>query len=132
MKKLVEDGMARALHVNAWADKEEEKGRSHGGEELMDVAPKTPRGAKDAAYRLAGRFEALNKLDIYALFYKAMLADGKIGEDYTGEEFRELWDKYAREFGHYLTMRAIGSGVAWEDNHRKAGIVYPHFGYNYA
>jgi len=126
MKTIIK-AMARAMFVSAWTNREEELGRSHGGEELMDVAPRAPKRALYEAYRLAGRFEAMNNLCIPALFVKAMIADGIMSKDWNSADMECAEEKYAREFGHYLAMRALGEGVAWEDDHAKCGIIYPHF-----
>jgi len=129
MESIV-NAMARAMFVCAWADEEEEKGISHGGEELMDVAPETPEDAIHQAWRLVGHFEVLNKTNMASLFVRAMIADGKLTkEDWTYEELDAASERWASDFGHYLAMRALGHGVAWEDDHANCGIVYPHFEY---
>lgn len=121
------EGIARAMHVSAWADQEEEKGRTYPGEELMDVAPKTPRKAKDQAWRLVGMFEALNDLNMPAIFIRACVADKLT--TYEAESWEDMYIEHGETFGHYLAMRALGTGVGWEDNHAESGIVYPHFEY---
>lgn len=131
MKTIVE-AMARAMFVSTWADQEEEEGRCYPGQELMDVAPATPEDAIYEAYRLVGHFEALNNIGIGALFVQAMVADGHMrAENWSYEDLHEAEEEYAYDFGHYLAMRAIGSGVAWEDSHTACGIIYPHFEYQH-
>lgn len=71
------NGMARALFVCAWADKEERAGRSHSGEELTDIAPLTPEIAKLEAARLYGKIEAANRCDFACIMRAAFMADGK-------------------------------------------------------
>jgi hypothetical protein len=125
----VVNAMARAMFVSAWADKEEEEGRSHGGEELMDVAPETPEDAIHQAWRLCGQFEALNKSTIAAMFVHALRIDVKLCSNWGEEAFERAEERWASDFGHYLAMRALGHGVAWEDDHRDPGFTYPHFEY---
>jgi len=129
MKKIV-DAMARAMYVSGWANREEEACRSHGGEELMDIAPKTSRRTQDKGWLLCGMFEQANGCSIITLFLRAMIADGLIPDfNWESEEFERLYDQYAKEFGHYLAMRAMGTGVAWEDDHKSFEIEYPHYEY---
>lgn len=108
--------MARTLFVNAWANAEEEEGRGHGGQELFDVAPKTSKDAEKAAWRLAGQFEALNGMNIWALAAKVLKQEGLDG-DKDAEE----------ELGYNLVMEALGSGVAWADDHDDHGLEVPDF-----
>jgi len=128
IERTIVTAMARAMFVDNWADQEEEEGRCYPGQELMDVAPETPEDYLLAAYRLAGHFEALNKMALVCLAFKAFVADGLA----TYEEdnlWEQISDDILQEFGHYLYMRARGHGVCWEDDHADCGIVYPHFEY---
>lgn len=34
--------------------------------------------------------------------------------------------EYAREFGHYLAMQALGHGVSWFDDHARFDLTVPH------
>jgi hypothetical protein len=98
--------MARALFVSSWADREEEAGRSHGGEELMDIAPPTPKRAVQAAKKLAERMEDGNNVSLDALYILAAMQPGK---HYKKPD--------PHDFGHYVAMQALGHGVSWWDDH---------------
>lgn len=111
----VVEAMARALFVTAWADAEEEAGNTYPGEELMDVAPKTSAEAKRHAEKLAKQFEQKNGMSLDELLAKAAEADDE-----------EIDSDYAREFGHYLAMQAMGHGVSWFDDHEKFPLKVPH------
>ena len=58
-EKTIVNGMACAFFVTAWADRQERKGKTYPGEELMDVAPSTPRYARDFALMYAGGLGSL-------------------------------------------------------------------------
>jgi hypothetical protein len=117
--------MARALHVTAWAEREEESGRTYPGQELMDIAPDTTDEATAQAWRLMGRIEQANRLNIYAAYCKALKADG---QDYYAEGVAE---SNARDFGHYLAMEALGHGVGWADDHEPHGLIVPSIEFCY-
>jgi hypothetical protein len=108
--------IARTLFVNAWADREEELGRSHGGQELFDIAPKTSRAAQDDAWRLVGMFEALNHMNIWAISAKVLKGAGLPDNE-----------KNQAELGYLLTMEALGHGVSWMDDHDDHGLEVPDF-----
>jgi hypothetical protein len=110
------EAMARALFVSAWADAEEEEGRSFGGGvDLMDVAPKTSAEAKQHAKKLAKQFEQKNGMSLDELLAKAAEADDA-----------SVDSEYARDFGHYLAMQAMGHGVSWFDDHKKFPLKVPY------
>jgi len=110
------EAMARAMFVTAWADREEEKGRSHGGHDLMDVAPKTSKDALIAARALGKAVVADNHAGSLTELYERALSVGGKGD--------------ARVFGHYLAMEAMGHGVSWYDNgNPEFGLKLPHFEY---
>jgi hypothetical protein len=117
------NGMARALFVLEWSDREDEQGRHYPGQALEHVAPATPREAYNAAHNLAGRFEQLNGYDIRALLWQAAVADGKPHAD--------PGDKYAEDFGHYLAMQALGHGVGWFDDHARFPLRFPRFTFSW-
>jgi hypothetical protein len=110
------NGMARILFVLEWSDREDEQGRHYPGQALEHVAPETPREAFDAAHNLAGRFEQLNGMALVRLLRQAADADG-----------RKPDDRYADDFGHYITMQALGHGVSWFDDHARFPIRFPRF-----
>ena len=122
--EIITSAIARAFFVSAWADREEEKGRTKGwaGQDLMKLAPKTPRVATLEAWRALGALEATNKTNIYALLAQAWKADGHSDE-------LETPATYARDFGHYLGMMMLGHGVGWFDDHAEFELETPHWEY---
>ena len=116
-------GLARALWVSAYADEIEETERkwsaepprASGGGDWNDVAPETPERAFELAFYVVGSFEAANKLNIHSIVARAFKADGI-----------ESSDEALEEFGHYLGMSVLGSGVCWEDRHADSDIKYPN------
>ena len=118
-------GMARALFVSAWADRQEDRGKTYPGQELMDVAPRTPRYVYEQALRLMGRIEQANGMGVLILAIMAAKADGYASLD-------DVPDNYVSNFGHYLAMQALGHGVGWFDSHAEFTIdgrelAVPHF-----
>jgi hypothetical protein len=108
------DAMARTMFVVAWGDYEEEHGRSHGGRDLMDVAPSTPPHVYDEAQKLAIAFETENVgANVTDLMMRAEEADGEEPEPNV--------------FGYYLVMQALGHGVSWFDDHKRFPIKFPRF-----
>ena len=116
------ESMARALFVTAWSYSESEAGRSHGGEELMDVAPRTSKRAEQAAKKLAAAMEKTNGIPLEALYILAALQPGKrYGKDEPSPHL----------FGHYMAMQALGTGVSWWDDFPRITEVpegVEHFG----
>jgi len=109
VNQSIKDAMARALWVTAWADYEEEAGRTYPGQELMDVAPETPPDAHKAAEMLWSKIKAANR-------------NKEITTPAGGDP---------EEFGFYLAMEALGHGVAWTDDHEPHSYKIPHFEYVY-
>lgn len=119
---FLRDGIARALFVTAWADRQEELGVTYPGEDLMDVAPEhTPLIAVLAANYIVDQYEKLNKVSIMTLFCRGQVADLNLGSlsECTLEE-EEL-----DQFGHYLGMMAMGTGVSWFDDHADFPLESP-------
>ena len=114
------ESMARTLFVLAWANEEEEAGRSPGGpgEDLMNCAPETPVEALCAAHRLVGMIEERNGLNIHSIAWFAAKSDGL---DPWGED-EGVSEEFASTFGHYVAMQATGSGVQWSDYHEEVVI----------
>jgi len=106
---LILDAMARAFFVTAWADYEEETGWPSGspsGMDLMDIAPDTEEEAEEEAVKLYDEIESLNNIDL--------------------GEFVDSHDWPAQEFGHYLAMEAMGTGVGWADSWPEHGLEIPY------
>jgi hypothetical protein len=115
------EGAARAVWVQAWADHQEQKGKTLRGE-LMHQAPATPLSAYVWAGELMGRLAELNKSDIHRLSVKAVEADLARRRDVP---FSMV------DFGHYMAMQALGHGVSWFDDHAQFAIKIPHMEYDF-
>jgi hypothetical protein len=122
MEHEIVEGMARALFVSAYADcvesweenggkPEDRPHRCSCGEDWMDYAPPTSTAALDVASMLADQIEKVNCCKLGTLYNRATKA---CKNHPTHCESRTHTPEY---FGHYLAMQALGSGVAWTDNH---------------
>lgn len=138
IEKTIINGMARAFFVSAWVEKQERKGRSFAGQELMDVAPSTPRYARDFALMFAG---GLGSLLVH--LNNAAWADVRATQEQMGgtlpepfykhkypglEECAEAlktYGNYAANFGYCLAMMGMGTGVSWFDDHAQFEINVP-------
>lgn len=123
------DAIARTLWVQYWADEhdnlaqddEEHELPWNGGDNLHEVAPRTPEEAWLEAGIVVGRFEERNGIQVDAAWAVALKRDGK---DWESLDLGET-GKSKEEFGHYLAMEALGSGVCWEDRHASHGFGVP-------
>lgn len=109
--------MARAMFVEAWARRQEEKPSFRGwhGQEIMGIAPKTSLDAKRAARALGEVIVRVNgALTLADLYARAIEVGGR------GSPTR---------FGHYLAMEAMGVGVSWFDDNPKFDLELPLFEY---
>lgn len=112
LRKRIVEGIGRAFWVMFWLQREEEKGRSFGGQRnIEDLAPRTSSKAKRHAEEIATDIEQRSKTTL----------DRRFSERYPRED-PEL-------FGWYLGMEALGSGVAWSDDHDDHGLEIPHTEY---
>ena len=91
------DSMARTVWCNAWASAMEEAGRSISGAKIEEVAPPTPAEAHRVAEAFMAALEEANDVALE-----------RVWEELDGE---------AKDLGHYLIMEALGTGVAWTDDH---------------
>ena len=98
-------GMARAFFVTAWADREEELGRTYPGMELTEVAPETPPEVLLKVNYVLGVIEGMNGEAPYVRIQKLPLD--------AGENLAVDW---GFAFGWYLGMESLGHGVAWTDD----------------
>lgn len=101
------EGMARALFVLEWADREEEKGEALtlSGLDLFRAAPPTPPEAYQAAADLVKKIEAANP--------------GRMLVVPEGED--------AEQFGSDLALEALGTGARWSDDHEDHPYKIPAF-----
>ena len=94
--------------LEGWDPDAEHVANDPGGVELMDVAPDTPPDAVEAATALMGRIEGLG-----ALLERA---------DVQGDP---------EDFGHYLAMEALGTGVSWDGHYLDPhGLDVPYIEYH--
>lgn len=123
-KVIIEKAIARTMFVTAWADEMEEQGKSFAPQqEIMSVAPSTPSVAIKEAYRFVGALENQNHMMISTLIHQAAKADGLTIDSMEESQLAE----YAREFGHYMSMEAMGHGVSWFDDHKEFKINIPDY-----
>jgi hypothetical protein len=96
-------GMARGPWASHWAQEEEERGESHGGEDIYETAPPAPKWVKKWAAALGKSISSLNHDVGLEDLYQAARADG--------------FTKDRETFGFYLGMQSVGHGVSWDDDH---------------
>jgi hypothetical protein len=122
LRHAIACAMARAMFVTNYADlADENEGlpRAMSGQDWMMVAPDTPEEYVHEAYRLMGRLEQANGMNIHALFAKVCQLDGA---SYTATP---SGGEYVRDFGHCIAMEAMGTGVGWADDHAEHGLKVP-------
>lgn len=115
------DGIARTLWALAWADHEEAHGRSLSGVAIDIEAPETPENARESARTLAERIAAANGrrgFDGLAELWKGVAERAGANPEDCEESER---------FGYFLTMEALGHGVAWADDNPPHGLNVPDF-----
>lgn len=123
-KVIIGKGIARTMFVTAWADEMEEQGKNFAPrQEVMSVAAPTPSIAVKEAYEFVGALENSNKMGLVPLIYKAAIADGRDIDSMSDGEKAE----YARDFGHYLFMEALGHGASWFDDHKQFDLEIPDY-----
>lgn len=116
VRDTVITAMARALFVQAYASREEEAGRGIGpGEDWTDHAPPTTAAAWYAAEKLGNAIEKLNLIGLNTLY-------GACAAYYPSEHRVE---PQPDDFGFYLAMQSVGSGLAWADDHPDPGLRVP-------
>jgi hypothetical protein len=140
INKRVLGGMARAYFVDAWAQCEEDDGRSYPGQDMCDVAPETAKDAYNKALYHYAEIEAATRArarEISTLIRKlgSYLNEPAqtdaipqcipiqqevdrlgIDQEYGDEEYT---------FGWYLGMESLGHGVTWADDHDPHRLVIP-------
>lgn len=106
------EGCASILWAMAWADHAYETGcYSLSGCEITEHMPPIPDEAYLHAAKIVGMYEQASGLDIHALLWACLTADGIDAE--------EEWEDYAERFGQCLAFMATGTGVSWFDDHAK-------------
>lgn len=136
-EEVITESMARTLWTMAfanWAEENDWPGRARNGADWDDVAPETPDAAVEAADALVELFKdgeglrGATRTPMTELFALAMEVDrGRPYEFDTNHQENEgkmSLDDAATDldvaggFGGDMVMEALGTGVAWSDNHR--------------
>jgi hypothetical protein len=120
-EEIVEN-FARAIFASAWANAYEEGGGSFSpGTEIFDVCPFEEHHqweeALQAAERAVTEIERDNKTTITEAYERA-----------AAKPLTKSWHKEAdiEDFGHYLGMQWLGSGVRWSDDHPDHDLKIPY------
>lgn len=128
VREEIVDAMARAFHVNAFAqlqDELAERGLKHvspgPGGDWMDVAPPTPDAAKQFAKKFALAIERDNGASLRELYARAVATPG------TRYGKRDA----PHDFGHGFAMQSLGHGVSWFDDNPEFPIELPDTAYSY-
>jgi hypothetical protein len=133
MRDTIVKAMAKAIHVSAWASLcEEEEGkdlqpRAWAQQDWMDHSPEVTEDAERAAWVLLGKVENMNGWSIYCMTKMALDSDLSV----DGVRTDGASDSYYEDFGHYLAMMALGTGVSWFDDHEKFPLKVPHIEFHY-
>lgn len=96
------EGMARGVYADAWATRQEERGRYISGN-VYDEAPATPSKAKTWAKRTAAEILKLNPQyeNLYTMYEVAQ---------------EKGYSRDPEHFGYHLGMQSVGHGVGWSDD----------------
>jgi hypothetical protein len=113
------EGAARAFYVMAWENAMIEAGRASevhiSGANLMDLAPETPECVKDMSRRFLKEVKRVNANALASAFLRTL----------TGWFNVRYPQDHHDDFGHYLAMEAMGTGVAWSDSHEDHELDVP-------
>lgn len=105
-------GIAEAYWLDAWSSAiEEEGGKLPWPRINLDTADPMPQTVRRAASFYANAIEVMNGERLGDIILRAEAADG-VSID-------------AHELGYYLTMQAMGHGIAWTDRHDCFPLVLP-------
>lgn len=95
------EGIPRGVFADRWAQEKEEEGESFGGQDIMDIAPKTPASAKKWGREVADEIVRMNGKSLADL-YELVIEHG-----YPHDK---------ASFGFHLGMQTAGHGVSWADD----------------
>ena len=114
LRRAILDEVAKVAFADAWHTRRNyalEDGKKDPGR----FPPKRiPKAARAHAAFLVDLFEARNHMPVGMAFRVAARQPSAVAQDPTPEEF-----------GYYLYMESIGSGVSWEDDHPPHGFEIP-------
>lgn len=102
-EKEILKGIPSGVWADQWATKQEERGRSFSGQDLISVAPKPPKRARDWARKVADKIIAANPW-------------AKTLEDLYRHVHQNGYPHDRDHFGYHLGMQAVGHGVSWSDD----------------
>lgn len=112
--KEVAEWAARTFFVAAWADRQEKRGITYPGQQLFDVAPKTNKAAREAAWELLLKLQEANKTTMFEAYDQALQRANL-----------ENTAKNREEFGYLLAMESMGHGIGLEDHFPGHGLEVP-------
>lgn len=101
--KEILEGIPRGVWADYWALQQEEKGKSFSGQDIYELAPKTPTWAKVWGKKIADEIVRLNGRSLEGLYDMVKEAGYPRGKE---------------TFGYHLGMQAAGHGVSWSDDVR--------------
>lgn len=119
---MIEDGMAKGYHVEAWGRAEEEAGRTYPGEDLAKIAPPVTEAARAKAIELVKAIERENGRTIDDIFHEALAAD-KLSQDAA--------DDWAEDFGFALALQSLRVRARWDDSHASIQLEVPKTEFHY-
>jgi hypothetical protein len=116
-KAHITEEIAKAFFATAWIDAMEERHITFPGQNVYDIMPDViPSSARQAAKKLVASMERVNKLPIDEIYDEALRKEELL-------DAPDIRDK----FGYLTAMKAMGSGVSWEDDYLSRGFKVPYY-----
>lgn len=100
-------GIPSGVWADAWATRQEERGRSFSGQDIMAAAPKPPPRARAWGKKIAGEIVRLNSERHGKPVSLEDLYQAAVGAGYPHDR---------EHFGYHLGMQAVGHGVSFSDD----------------
>lgn len=122
VRDAIRKGVHDALHAEAWASCEERCGRSHGGQQIDQICGEPTKEACMEGDRIVawyGRHLGLDPAEVELQRGLDVLADA-YEANVKLPDHRRKPDPHS--FGWCLAMQALGTGVAWSDDHPDANL----------
>ncbi len=111
----IADQIGRTFFVSAWASGREERGQSFSGQEIFDVAPKTPEYMERMGLEYVRTMERANQMPMRKMYEQA-LEKANLSDD----------PDHRDDFGFLTAMQAMGTGVRWTDDYEDHGLKVPY------
>ncbi len=123
------EAAGRLMYADAWATRVEENGdgASLSGQDVLDLAPPTPREAVLEGAELGGRYEQAAGKGVGALHVEALVAH--FGPEADLDELVTSEAHGRDRFAECLAFQAVGAGVGWGDDH--SGFEPPQVRFEY-